>query len=287
MKKQGDIMRIDHVKRTLVYKDQFHMAYYPDKYPVTAEPHRHNFYQIMWFPKGEGIHCIDDVCFNMRGQDLFLLSEGQMHYFQEVKHLQGYMLMFKDVFWEEALQSVGTFRTVLFNHLLINVHLQLADNDAADISHLFDDMIKEYERPDYPDKADLMAAYLKILLIRISNLQRDTAQRLPHAGSNDYQLFRQFIELLEKQYASAHEVSYYASRLHITGRKLAEICRQYNSRSPKEMIAGRIIIAAKRELQFGARPIKEIAARLHFSDQYQFSKFFKKLAGISPVEYRG
>lgn len=285
-KKSQDILRLDHVTPTAVYKEQFHIVHHPVKYPVNDVPHRHNFYEILWFPKAEGMHFIDDASFKMTGNDLYLISEGQVHYYQNTGEINGYMLMFKDVFWEDALQSIRNFKTSLFNHLGINVHLKLSDEAASDITDLLNSIVKEYKRPDYIGKAELMTSYLKILLIRISNLQQDVAMPSTHANNNDYILFQRFIDLLENQFTSHHEVTFYANELHISSRKLAAICRLYNSRTPKELIDNRVLIAAKRQLQFDAVLIKEISASLNFSDQYQFSKFFKKLTGISPVEYR-
>jgi AraC family transcriptional activator of pobA len=107
-----------------------------------------------------------------------------------------------------------------------------------------------------------------------------------HVNHNDYILFQRFIDLLENKFTTNHEVAFYANELNISSRKLANICRLYNTKTPKELIDNRVLIAAKRQLQFDSTLIKEISASLNFSDQYQFSKFFKKLAGISPVEYR-
>jgi len=287
MKKQNqNILRIDHTTPSAVYKEQFHIAHHPDKYPLSNIPHRHNYYEILWFPKAEGTHCIDDACFKMTGNDLFLLSEGQVHYYQNGNSITNYILMFKDVFWEDALQSIHNFKTSLFNHLLINVHLQLDNEAASDITQLLNDILKEYKRPDYIGKTELMASYLKILLIRISNFQQNATMPSPHANNNDYILFQRFIDLLEHKFTTNHEVAFYANELHITSRKLADICRLYNNRNPKELIENRVLIAAKRQLQFDTTLIKEISASLSFSDQYHFSKFFKKLTGTSPAEYR-
>ena len=43
---------------------------------------------------------------------------------------------------------------------------------------------------------------------------------------------------------------------------------------------------AKRMLAKTQVPIKEIAARLYYSDQFYFSQQFKRITGYSPSEYR-
>ena len=46
------------------------------------------------------------------------------------------------------------------------------------------------------------------------------------------------------------------------------------------------IAEAKRMLAKTQVPIKEIAARLYYSDQFYFSQQFKRITGYSPSEYR-
>ncbi len=43
---------------------------------------------------------------------------------------------------------------------------------------------------------------------------------------------------------------------------------------------------AKRKLTSTALPIKEIGASLSFSDEYTFSRFFKSMTGVSPLNFR-
>lgn len=46
------------------------------------------------------------------------------------------------------------------------------------------------------------------------------------------------------------------------------------------------VARAQALLRFSSLPLKEIASRLLFTDQYHFSAYFKKKKGISPSEYR-
>jgi AraC-like DNA-binding protein len=47
-----------------------------------------------------------------------------------------------------------------------------------------------------------------------------------------------------------------------------------------------IITESKILLRKPGGSIKEIAEKLHFSDQAAFSKFFKKNVGVAPLEYK-
>lgn len=55
---------------------------------------------------------------------------------------------------------------------------------------------------------------------------------------------------------------------------------------PKEYLNRRLNQAALQMVINGQFTMKEVAARLHFSDEFYFSRFFRKLNGISPSHYR-
>lgn len=57
--------------------------------------------------------------------------------------------------------------------------------------------------------------------------------------------------------------------------------------SPKEYLTRRLNQEAIRWVMGSTLRMKEIAEKLSFSDEYYFSRFFKKSNGCSPMEYRG
>lgn len=82
--------------------------------------------------------------------------------------------------------------------------------------------------------------------------------------------------------------------------KLANYCRQENispayavrlfhkycNCSPVEYLLQKKLEMAQRLLHYSQLSVKEIAARLAFSDQYHFSTFYKKRTGESPTSFR-
>lgn len=157
--------------------------------------------------------------------------------------------------------------------------------DATEVNELFRKLFEEYGRKDHPGKWEVIAAYLKVLLIRIEKASH-------HASLNEKSskgrggFFRKFLTMVEQDFSKTHKVSDYCQKLGITPRNLSVICLQYTGKSAKELIDERVISESKRLLKFTNHSIKEIAVNLGFSDQYQFSKYFKKHVSISPGHYR-
>jgi AraC-like DNA-binding protein len=104
--------------------------------------------------------------------------------------------------------------------------------------------------------------------------------------SQDYIIYRKFMELLSSKYHILHAVNDYSELLNITPRRLSELCKRCANKSAKEIINGQIIAEAKRLLQFSSHSVKEIAYLLNFGASEQFSHFFKKNTAISPANYR-
>jgi len=75
-------------------------AYNP--YDATL-PHRHNYYEILFFNKTGGNHEIDFTSYPVRGYSLHFISPEQVHLLRRNKHVTGYVLSFsKDFCYEEA-----------------------------------------------------------------------------------------------------------------------------------------------------------------------------------------
>ena len=56
--------------------------------------------------------------------------------------------------------------------------------------------------------------------------------------------------------------------------------------TPKQTIEDHLVIECKRQLLNSDNLIQDIAYNLGFEDPSIFSKFFKKMEGISPIEFR-
>lgn len=100
------------------------------------------------------------------------------------------------------------------------------------------------------------------------------------------QIFSDFLSLLAAECVEERTVAHYADRLCLTPRHLSAVIKRYSGRSVSEWIADYVIIEARRLLAQPSLSVQEVARRLHFTSQSAFGKYFKKTAGMSPVEFR-
>lgn len=239
--------------------------------------------RMIFIQQGAGILLIDDVNFILGENQLFLISKGQVLSFGEGSVYKGFNLVFGDCFWEKTPSSASNCKAVLFNNASDNQLLQLSSHESVELDFLFNSLHQEFLKPGYVNKLDALAAYLKIIMIKVANVNAALAKGF---DSHEKQLYRQFLELISINYQSSHEVSDYAKQMGISTRKLTELSKKCSGKGAKDLINGQLIAEAKRFLQFSSRPVKEIAYELNFSRPDQFSHFFKKNVMISPYDYR-
>lgn len=60
----------------------------------------------------------------------------------------------------------------------------------------------------------------------------------------------------------------------------------YEGSTPLQIINERIVLEAKRMLRYLPLRVKEISRDLGFEDPSYFNKFFKKITGMTPVDFR-
>jgi AraC-like DNA-binding protein len=264
-------------------KDSFSVNHLPDQSFSALAVCRANYHRIFIVNDGRGALQADDSVFNLSGNELLLIAKGQLYGFHPGTRIKGYELSFGDCFWEKTPGSASNCKAVLFNNASANQQLPLNNADYTELDVLFSALYKEVLKEDYPNKLDALAAYLKIIMIKIANVN---ASLINGYDNHENQLYRRFIELVSTQYQTTREVADFANQLGISARKLSDLCRRCSGKGAKEFINGQLIAEAKRSLQFSSRPVKEIAFHLNFSTPDQFSHFFKKNTQVSPHDYR-
>jgi len=159
------------------------------------------------------------------------------------------------------------------------------DAELDEVYLLLKQLFREYDKPASLRKFEVISSYLNILLIKTENNYPASISEEPYDREN-FQYFQKFINLLEQDLPHTHKVMDYSKKIGITTRKLTVVCKSSKGKSPKEIINEYLMMESKRLLTSTTYPIKQIALQLGFSDQYQFSKYFKKHEEVAPARYR-
>lgn len=100
------------------------------------------------------------------------------------------------------------------------------------------------------------------------------------------ELYNAFINEVKAHYRTNSDVFFYADCLNVSSRYLAQVTRQISGKSPKTIIDEYIIREIERQLATTGKTVQELAYDFGFSSQAHFAKFFKKIDGLTPSQFR-
>jgi len=100
------------------------------------------------------------------------------------------------------------------------------------------------------------------------------------------QLVENFINLIQIHFKEERGVEFYADKLCLTAKYMSTVIKQTSGKSAGEWIDDRVILEVKALLKSTNLTIQQIADDLNFPTQSSFGKYFKRIVGVSPKEYR-
>ncbi|MDH4412325.1 MAG: AraC family transcriptional regulator [Rhizobium sp.] len=131
----------------------------------------------------------------------------------------------------------------------------------------------------------MLSAYMRLAIMRawrLTGVNETYSTGQPDAGA----LLQRFRQSVEFNFRRHRTIADYAAELKITPDRLHAICTRMLSRSPIELVHERVAQEARQHLERSSRPIQEISDSLGFREPSNFSHFFKRMTGVSPVRYR-
>ena len=163
----------------------------------------------------------------------------------------------------------------------------ISDAELHLVTLLFRTIRQFLSYQDYGEKAlwQLVAAQI-YQYDHLALLHNQSAQHEPSVQNHQQQLFSRFIHLVNTHCQQEHRLAFYASQLCLTERHLGTVIRQQSGVTAKEWIDRALITHSKVMLKHSDLSVAQIAEALHFPTPSFFSKYFRRLTGLTPLVYR-
>ncbi|RYY36891.1 MAG: AraC family transcriptional regulator [Sphingobacteriaceae bacterium] len=133
---------------------------------------------------------------------------------------------------------------------------------------------------------DILRHLFSALIFEIGALYQSETKPYVVSSSRKEYVVHQFLKLVMKKFKEEKSVQAYADMLNITPKYLTTATRGLTGKTAGDLIDEMLIVEAKVLLNESGMPIAHIAESLNFSDQFVFSKFFKKHCGQNPSSFR-
>jgi AraC-like DNA-binding protein len=99
-------------------------------------------------------------------------------------------------------------------------------------------------------------------------------------------LLERFMKLVQENFREQRDIGFYADKLCLTPKYLSKILKDNSGSSASEWIDNHVVLEAKALLKSTNMTIQQISEELNFPSQSFFGKYFKRVVGVSPKEYR-
>lgn len=246
-----------------------------------AEPHRHDFEELIVGITGQLEHFIDFKSTTFKAPFVCFVTKGKIHRVlpgTENGACRMWVLRFKSEFIAET-----TFQLYAHYHDHANIAFQPGS--------CFDRLVTicriiagEMQQPS-PDLA-VVRHLLSALFTMIESERRKTDPDGTGTFSTQNTTFKNFLAILEENFRRPEGVEFYAEKLFMSPRNLNLICKQILQKSVSEIIETRKLIEAKNLLTTTDKTIAEIGFELGYSEKAYFTAVFKKKSGQTPTEFR-
>jgi AraC-like DNA-binding protein len=157
--------------------------------------------------------------------------------------------------------------------------------EAASLTALLHTIGQKYEA-SHAYREEILRSLIHILLHEVAPVY--SAQHVAaKTGQTRSQLIAaEFKQLVNTHYATERSLAFYADKLCITPKHLAETVRETTGKRAVAWLAEAVLLEAHVLLQNPTLAISQIADTLHFADQSTFGRFFRNNTGVSPAGYR-
>lgn len=214
------------------------------------------------------------------GDLVYLGNNGIIQYHDAASDIKAIGLSMSD----ELLQlAIGNqVPEALDGHLRdFNLHLQ------EDESHFYDQLHSLLASHSLQAGSSQVTLHLvSALLWYVNHLWSLHEKSVRNNQSREQRLFTDFIQLVSRYAPEHHTIDFYASSLCLTPRYLSTMIKQVSGKSAKQWIDDSLVTRIKIALKHSDKPIADITDEMNFPNQSFLTKFFKRMTGMTPSEFR-
>jgi len=248
------------------------------------QPYKLDQVAIIYCRKGSAQGTVNLTSYNLRpGGMLIVLSGHIMESHQVSEDFQGTHVFMSERFLSrlEIGDSYKFYETVERNP-----YIQLDDRACEAMERYFAMCRSMLEFKDVnPNTEESLRLQTKVFFLMMGWFIHQDAFTKKVADRSSETVNR-FLELVKKHYTEHRDVDFYAGQMNMTAKYLSAVIKKTSHKTPLQWIEQYVILDAKAQLSSTLNTIQQITYNLNFPSQSFFGRYFKRVTGVSPSEYR-
>jgi len=246
-----------------------------------AQAHRLTFFVLLIITEGTGSHMVDFKHYDIQAGMVLKIAKGQVHAFQQNMSCKGFLIPFtEDFILKYFSKSSLAFISHLYNY---HISTPIVKNHSLN-QQFISQLVKELENEDTYAKNNILAKLLELYLLQLERHSHQTISS--KRDTRLYPLFIAFKNLVEENYIKSRNVKDYAQMMSISAKHLNVVVKTFTLNTAKHFIDQYVVLEIKRAIISTNNSLKEIAYEMGFEEVTNFTKFFKKHAGLTPKAFK-
>jgi YesN/AraC family two-component response regulator len=162
----------------------------------------------------------------------------------------------------------------------------LTEKEAHDLYPLMLYLKDMVNKDGHPFKEEMIHHGFNLFMLEVAAISKKYRRNQEQGTTRKEDILMNFLKQLAAHFKEERSVQFYADALFITPKHLTKTVKELTTKTCGEFIDEMVISEAKILLGDLSYSVGQVADHLHFSDQFFFSKFFKRRTGMSPKEYK-
>lgn len=242
--------------------------------------HQHaELVQLLYLHKGQAEIEVEGERYVVNESSIQVVPSLCVHGFRFSPGTQGYVLSLALPLLSKLEAQFGGQLDVLSQPRCIPVK-----RSSRHIRSVFATLLEEYTHEN--DAREMMLYSLLGVLLVWLNRQGAPSKVIEDKSERKRGVLRQFARLIESHYREHLSLAEYAQLLGVSTTHLNCLCREFHGASALSVLHQRLLLEAKRSLQYTSMTITQVSDYLGFSDITYFSRFFRKRGGMTPKEFK-
>jgi transcriptional regulator, AraC family len=248
-------------------------------------PHWHDrSFQLHMLVTGKITLQLDDHYYDLKAPLFVLTPPSVPHAFITESDSDGHVLTVQQELIWPLVEKLWPGKAEAINRTGICLSLESSPVILEALQHYWALMDAEF-RQNSPGRELMLIALAQAIFTQV--LREVPPDEISASNvRGEMRQFQRFNRMIDERFRQHLAVPDYARELGLSESRLTEMCRRFANQSPKKLIFERVLREAKRQLLFSNESVNQISFALGYKDPAYFARFFHRMAGCSPSQFR-
>lgn len=240
------------------------------------EPRKVDVTTFILLDKGESRIIIEGIEYNLKAPCLAVVMPNQTYSLLETSD-------------NLELRAIIMSNNFTVNLMSSSLNKMISDNPVIDISSDIISFNTYYNVLLHTVRSSFKSSHLESAKHLTMSMLYFYARKLEHLEKDKKKreiVFDRFCDDVRKFYKINRSIPFYSGRLAVSSKYLNDIVKEKTGITANEYIDRQTIIECKALLSSTDMSILKISLMMHFPSYSVFGKFFKRMTGMTPTEYR-